>query len=61
MILTKKFSEELAQLNEVLLKKEDKLEKINKKIHEKEISIEEMEKDRQNILMYAFSILLSIK
>jgi hypothetical protein len=37
-------------LKGVLLKKEEKLEKINKKIREKEISIEEIDKDKQNLL-----------
>jgi len=37
-------------LKDVLLKKEGKLEKINKKIREKEIIIDEMEKDKQNLL-----------
>ena len=51
MIMTKKYNEELDQLKDVLLKKEEKLEKINKKIREKEIIIEEMERDKQNMLL----------
>ena len=50
MVLTKKINDDLSQLKGVLLKKEEKLEKINKKIREKEISIEEIEKDNQNLL-----------
>jgi hypothetical protein len=50
MVLTKKINDDLSQLKGVLLKKEEKLEKINKKIREKEISIEEIDKDKQNLL-----------
>jgi hypothetical protein len=50
MVLTKKINDDLSQLKGVLLKKEEKLEKINKKIREKMISIEEIEKDKQNLL-----------
>jgi hypothetical protein len=48
ILLTKQYQEDLAQLSQVLFKKEEKLEKIQKKIREKEINVEEMEKDIAN-------------
>lgn len=48
-ILSKQYKEELDQLSDVLYKKQEKLEKIKKKIVEKQINIEEMERDYANI------------
>ena len=47
--MSTKYNEEIAGLTDILNKKLDKMEKIMKKVKEKEVDIEEMTKDKKSM------------
>ena len=47
--MSKKYDDELAKLNEKLQSKLEKLDKILKKVSEKQIDLEEMARDKENV------------
>lgn len=47
--MSTKYNEEIAGLTDILNKKLDKMEKILKKVKEKEVDIEEMTKDKKSM------------
>ena len=57
--MSKKYNEELEKLGEKLAAKMEKLDKILKKVQEKNIDLEEMARDKENVEKY-FLILFKI-
>ncbi len=52
--MSKKYDEELGKLGEKLAAKMEKLDKILKKVQEKNIDLEEMARDKENVEKYFF-------